>query len=80
METMPTAEELINLTTSMDHPKSIGLPYKDIRDLMIRFAKLHVEAALKVANEEAIENDDLQGDCYSGRYHMKNCYPLENIK
>lgn len=53
---------------------------QSVEEAMIEFAKLHVEIALKEANEVVIENDDLQGDCYSRRYHMKDCYPLENIK
>jgi hypothetical protein len=67
MSKIPTAEEILN--------KHL-IP----ANAMIEFAKLHVEAALNSANEEAIESDDLQEDCYSGRYHMKNSYPLEKIK
>lgn len=51
---IPTAEELINLTTSMDHPESKGMIYKDIKDIMIEFAKLHVEAALRAASEKQV--------------------------
>jgi hypothetical protein len=75
MEQIPTAEEFLDL----QHETVPSIKF-DIRQVMIEFAKLHVEAALKAANEEVIENDDLQGDRYSGRHHMKNCYPLENIK
>jgi hypothetical protein len=42
---------------------------------MIEFAKLHVEAALKEANEKAI----MTGYVDSGQTIL-NAYPLENIK
>lgn len=76
-EKLPTAKEWL---TSFGADADDMFYKQSVEEAMIEFAKLHVEAALKEANEEAIENDDLQGDCYSGRYHMKNCYPLENIK
>jgi hypothetical protein len=75
MEQIPSAEEFLEL----QHETVPSIKF-DIRQVMIEFARLHVEAALKKANEEVIENDDLQGECYSRRYHMKDCYPLENIK
>lgn len=48
----------------------------DALEAMIEFAKLHVETALKRAEEIAIDFD-----C-EGNYDnsILNCYPLENIK
>ena len=84
MGQIPTAEELINLTTSMDHPKSIGLPYKDIRDLMIRFAKLHVKEALKFAATEAtvetINKYSPEEQHVVNQDSILNSYFIENIK
>jgi hypothetical protein len=76
-EKIPTASEwLESFGADAD-----DMYYKQsVEEAMIEFAKLHVEAALKAANKEVIENDDLQGDCYSGRHNMKDCYSVENIK
>jgi hypothetical protein len=76
-EKIPTASEwLESFGADAD-----DMYYKSsVEEAMIEFSKLHVEAALKAANKEVIENDDLQGDCYSRRYNMKDCYSLENIK
>ena len=48
--------------------------------LMIEFAKLHVEAALKEASEKA--TTDGYGDGYAGidEDSILNAYPLTNIK
>ncbi len=61
----PTAEEFIEQTYS-------SIPYEldQITELMQEFAKLHVEAALKVASEK-IEVPYIM---------MVNSYPLTNIK
>lgn len=52
----------------------------DIYNVMIEFAKIHVEKALEEANRCIIESDDLQSDCESGRFNIKDIYPLDNIK
>ena len=54
--------------------------FDSICSFMVKFAKLHVEKALEMANEKVIESDDLQGDCKSGSYNMKKVYPLNNIE
>ena len=70
---IPTAEEFLNEVTAMDHPNSQGLPYKDIQDLMVGFAKLQVESALKAAHSNMqLPIEDLE--------FTLNSYPLENIK
>jgi hypothetical protein len=52
--------------------------------MMIEFAKLHVEAALKEASEKAIVNTepDYRGGEWSivDTDSILNAYPLENIK
>ncbi len=64
MEKIATAEEFYQ--RAMDD-KTIG---DDITDLMNAYAKMHVEAALKVASEK-IEVPYIM---------MVNSYPLTNIK
>ena len=80
MSKIPTAEEFYKQTTGclMNH--------RDIKIAMIEFAKLHVEAALKEAGENAFitnHKPTLEDD----RVYKKidkdsilNAYPLDNIK
>ena len=76
MEKIPTAEEFMN------RPFGQAL---DTQTLMIKFAKLHVEAALKTASINA-ELDYGEGscrDCASNKINKESiltAYPLENIK
>lgn len=86
MNKIPTTEELIERVTSFDNPKSNGLPFKDIKDLMIEFAKLHVEACKKEIAENATCSDD--GSAYIGEWSehwivdeasIINAYPLDKI-
>jgi hypothetical protein len=44
---LPTAEEFLEFKT----PRGIGNDYPDYWEAMIEFAKLHVEQALKAANQ-----------------------------
>ena len=64
----PTAEEFLkreNLPTDI-------LSGDDINYAMVAFAKLHVEAALKEASEDANMDSDY--------YQALQVYPLTNIK
>ena len=47
------------------------IAYGDITHIMIEFAKLHVEAALKAASDVAFSDS---------KYDVEHSYPLENIK
>ncbi len=72
---IPTAE---NLFESIVGEKSSEFNYC-ITDAMIKFAKLHVEAALKEANKnvsKSLKNKDFWPDEES----ILNAYPLNNIK
>ena len=75
---IPTAEELINFTTSFDSPDSEGLPYRDIKNLMIEFAKLHceaqTEAILKITHKNGIPR------IVDNKESIIDAYPLTNIK
>jgi hypothetical protein len=70
----PTAEEFYNLNPETIEDIGKGRTAHTKR-IMIEFAKLHVEAALKEANEKAI----MTGYVDSGQTIL-NAYPLENIK
>jgi hypothetical protein len=73
-EKIPTAEEFIEKYRKV---KLSGEEYK-AESILIEFAKLHVEAALKNASEKISDK--------KGKYIMPNkefiliSYPLENIK
>ena len=69
---MITAEEFIE-------EKYADVPYelKDITDLMIEFAKLHVTEALKEASEKAV---GLHCTDFVDKDSIINSYPLDNFK
>lgn len=73
---IPTAEEFVR-------EDWVELPYKweDIKDLLIRFAQLHVEAALKSAaeSEEYYGNESIRFN-KSQREQILNAYPEENVR
>ena len=74
MAKIPTAEELIDLR--------VGTRSKWVAELMIEFAKLHVEAALK----DALESIPCLGSStdIATYEEVEDCvltsYPLDNIK
>jgi len=74
MNTIPTAKEFWDSKCKTDELKSPG-------DIMIEFAKMHVEVALK----EAIKVEVWEQRSYRGLSELEkdsilNAYPLENIK
>lgn len=79
---MITAEELIDdIFISGSGAGGDSYNKGDIERIMIEFAKLHVEAALKEASENAEMNLIKYTDDYEiDRYSILNAYPLENIK
>jgi hypothetical protein len=99
MEKIPTAEEFIpqywdadtNFMESIKNQMSKigGIDFDNIPDLMIEFAKLHVEAALKAAAENAetyeYQYEDPCTECGRTSVYIKedsilNAYPLSNIQ
>ena len=72
---IPTAEEFLR-----EKPFSIESIYNN----MIEFAKLHVQAALKAANDNAdvtVIDVDMTGSIWGvDSDTILNAYPLENIK
>ena len=74
---IPTAEEFLdNSDFPVDKTEVWDL---DIHDIMIKFAKLHVEAALKEASENVII-DGHPFEYELDKNSIINAYPLENIK
>jgi len=74
MEKIPTAEEILKETDSYSHIDDGGdkVFYSGFVELlMIEFAKLHVEAALKEASLYTLMDFEKE---------LKDSYPLENIK
>lgn len=89
MKEIPTAEEFLK---GCEHDGSF-IPVSEVKRLMIDFAKLHVEAALKAAYENAdlkeeeagdeqiCWNESQMGDCYVlDKNSILSAYPLTNIK
>jgi hypothetical protein len=73
MEKIPTAE-FFRGTKLMDSSK----PYTE-EEIMIEFAKLHVEAALKEA-VKCLPYDDKMNQSLLDERAILNSYPLEKIK
>jgi len=80
---IPTAEELaLQMQDTLSYDDLIN-PYKFASLVSKEFAKLHVEAALKKASEDAEINDYDEHKQYSPHINEKtilNAYPLTNIK
>ena len=74
-----------NLPTAKDFLIESKISGLDADKIMIEFAKLHVEAALKAASEN-VELDYWKGDCQLcgsntiDKESILNAYPLTNIK
>jgi hypothetical protein len=80
---IPTAEDFfIDNKLIPFHTDSFHM--KEIHKIMIEFAKLHVEAALKEASENAELkyriNDISCNDKILNKNSILNAYPLTNIK
>ena len=71
------------LTAEESFTKSTGciINHRDVKTAMIEFAKIHVEAALKAASEQAyVELDEHDLSCSLDKNSILNAYSLENIK
>ena len=74
LDNMITAEEFYKQTTGC------VINHVDIKNAMIEFAKLHVEAALKEASEKAEWKGYTLAAVEICNYSILDAYPLENIK
>ena len=90
MEKIPTAEEFFLNSYFSDsisqEDKELWLECnnqaKESIKIMIEFAKMHVEAALKVKGRamQEMSNEDSSFSIDELDAFTKNCYPLSNIK
>ena len=73
MEKIPTAEEVIDKMVKFASANdTINCTVYSLSQVMIEFAKMHVETALKEASEKF--------DHYSNKNAILNSYSLDNIK
>ena len=86
MSNIPTAEEYVKQYPYIDSFLSSAQGYEVLTTFMKEFAKLHVEAALKAASENA-KTEYIEPDgCATGDYYdinkdsILNSYSIENIK
>jgi hypothetical protein len=74
---IPTAEEFFTSVVGETPDEFNGY----IKECMIQFAKLHVEATLKAASEDAHTKDvPYTDDVEVDKETILSAYPLENIK
>lgn len=78
MEKIPTAEELMQSKNGDDYTH-----WEEIHDMLIEFAKLHVEAALKAAAEKAKAKENPSdygtGEIWVDEDSILKAYPPTNI-
>lgn len=86
MAQIPTAEEFYNDNLSGGYWGN-SLASLELKNALIEFAKLHVEAALKSASQKAIINTESRSDGYEtwdvevvDEDSILSAYPLNNIK
>ena len=87
MEKLPTPDEFLKDNKYPPYTENGGLGTHYVKDAMILFAKLHVEAALKEASEKAKTKEDIaifaEGTFETqivDKDSILNAYPLTNIK
>lgn len=72
---IPTAEEFLRIQPIDGEFKTV---HQRLKEALIEFAKLHVEAALKEAHKMTIQEGF--GSPEHGLKYFENAYPLTNIK
>ena len=72
----------MNMVTAKEFLKNYLKHNPDCKydDVMIEFAKFHVEAALKAASENADTVPTARNGHYINKRSILNAYPLKNIK
>ena len=91
MEKIPTAEEILNdkVYITKDGIEDVHDSLSTVADVMIAFAKLHVELALKEASEKAtvtpIDHEEISEGSFRPIWGVDNdsilnSYSLDNIK
>ena len=80
---IPTAEEFLKNKKYPSYTENGGLGIGFVHKLMIEFAKMHVEAALKEASENVKYREQLTMQGVQRTFSLNsilNAYPLKNIK
>lgn len=81
MNKIPTAEEFFYPNVHKSRLRNTGISKKGCEELMIKFAKLHVEAVIKECIECAPSSSSTDTVSYEDvKFALKDCYPLDNIK
>jgi len=78
MEKVPTAETFLIINDDKDFRLSMSGIY--VSEMMIAFAKVHVEAALKAVYENIEYTEVYSSVFYVVEESILNSYPLSNIK
>ena len=80
MKKIPTSEEVIAKIVKFESTNdTIECTVYSLSQVMIKFAKLHVEQALKAACE-TLPYDDKMNQSMLDTIAILNSYPLDNIK
>jgi hypothetical protein len=79
---IPIAWDLISKAPNSGYSEREScIDWDDINDIMIKFAKLHVQEALKQASEKAeLRLEKYSDDWYIDRSSILNAYSLDLIK
>ena len=87
---IPTAEAILEqrVYLTQDDVVDVHDSLESVKDAMIEFAKLHVQAALKQADEKArvtpVDHEEISEGCFKPVWGVDsdsilNAYPLNNI-
>lgn len=83
MKQLPTAEQFLRFKSDISEDKT-SVEYLtdcEVEEIMIEFAKMHVQAALKAASEKATAGDsDMYFSSLIDEESILNSYPESNIK
>jgi len=79
---IPIAWDLISKAPNSGYSEREScIDWDDINDIMIKFAKLHVQAAIKECIESAPSGSSTDTVSYKDVVEaLTDCYPLTNIK
>lgn len=89
MSKTPTAEDFLDKKFPLFEDLDNGDIWGNIEEVMVEFARMHVEAALKAADEKAtvtpIDHEEISEGSFRPIWGVDgdsilNSYPLENIK
>lgn len=80
MENIPTSDDMLSTANTVCNSQHDTYTWWDVQNLMIDFAKKHVEAASEAAEQAYRENTNEEHFDDQTRYNILHAYPLTNIK